>query len=153
MKAAAVLTWHWQRFDDLDAAGVYAILALRQAVFSVEQACAFLDADGVDAHCWHLRGLDAQGQLAAYLRLVDPGVKYDDPSIGRVVTVLAERRTGLGRALMAEGVAGHERLWPGRANRISAQARLEPFYQGFGYRRAGENYIEDGIPHVEMLRP
>lgn len=147
-----MLSWRWHRFGELDAAGLYAIMALRQEVFCVEQACAFQDADGVDPHCWHLRGLDGQGRLLAYLRLVDAGVKYADPSIGRVVTSPSARRTGLGRALMAEGIAGHDRLWPGKPNRISAQARLEAFYQGFGYRRQGENYMEDGIPHVEMLR-
>lgn len=148
-----MLRWRWHRFGELDAAGLYAILALRQEVFAVEQACAFQDADGVDPHCWHLSGLDARGGLLAYLRLVDVGVKYPEPSIGRVVTSPSARRAGLGRALMAEGLAGHDRLWPGRPNRISAQARLEAFYQGFGYRRQGDNYLEDGIPHVEMLRP
>lgn len=145
--------WSWHRFSELDAAGLYAILALRQAVFAVEQACAYQDADGIDPHCWHLSGLDEQGRLLAYLRLVDAGVKYAEPSIGRVVTAPSVRRTGLGRELMTQGLAGHERWWPGRPNRISAQARLEAFYQGLGYRRQGDNYLEDGIPHLEMLHP
>ena len=94
----------------------------------------------------------AQASLVAYLRIVDPGVKYDEPSIGRVITAPEVRGNGSGRALMAEGIAGCERHWPGRAVRISAQAHLERFYNGFGFVRVGENYIEDTIPHVEMLR-
>jgi ElaA protein len=80
-------------------------------------------------------------------------VKYDEPSIGRVITALEVRGNGSGRALMAEGMAGCGRYWPGRGVRISAQARLERFYKDCGFVRVGENYIEDTIPHVEMLRP
>ena len=144
--------WSWHRFGELDAAGLYAVMALRQEVFVVEQACAFQDADGVDPHCWHLRGTDGAGRLVAYLRLVDAGVKYAEPSLGRVITSPLVRGTGIGKLLVIEGLAGHDRLWAGHANRIGAQARLEAFYAGLGYVRDGENYIEDGIPHVEMLR-
>lgn len=147
------IRWSWHRFAELGAAGVYEVLGLRQQVFGVEQNCPYLDTDGLDPRCWHLRGHSPEGELLAYLRLVDAGVKYAEPSIGRVVTAQRVRRTGLGRALVAEGLAGHARLWPGLPNRIGAQARLEAFYESFGWRRAGENYIEDGIPHLEMRRP
>jgi len=106
----------------------------------------------VDRHCWHLLGRDEDGKLQAYLRIVDPGVKYDEPSIGRVITSPERRGTGLGRRLFAEGVARCLALWPGQGIRISAQAHLERFYGGWGFQRVGEEYLEDNIPHLEMLR-
>jgi ElaA protein len=146
------IAWQWRRFAELGVHDLYDALQLRCRVFILEQG-PYLDPDGIDRQSWHLLGRDAQGALAATLRLVDPGVKYAEPSIGRVVTAPEVRGTGLGHELMAEGVAGCERLWPGRALRISAQAHLERFYNGFGFARVGENYLEDGIPHAQMLRP
>jgi ElaA protein len=80
-------------------------------------------------------------------------VKYEEPSIGRIVTAQEVRRTGLGRELVREALARAERLWPGRAIRIGAQQRLERFYQEFGFVTASAPYDEDGIMHVEMVRP
>ena len=91
-------------------------------------------------------------ELAAYCRIVDAGVKFAEPSIGRVVTPGAFRLQGFGKMLMVEAVRRHEALYPGQPNRIGAQQRLEKFYQGFGFKTASDMYIEDGIPHVEMLR-
>jgi ElaA protein len=145
------VNWAWQRFAELGVDGLYDALQLRCRVFILEQG-PYLDPDGIDRHAWHLLGRDAQGALVATLRLVDPGVKYAEPSIGRVVTAPEVRGTGIGRALVAEGMAGCDRLWPGRGVRISAQAHLERFYNGFGFERVGDVYDEDGIAHVQMLR-
>jgi ElaA protein len=144
------LAWTWARLDDLTARDVYDLLALRSEVFVMEQQCVFLDADGADMQAWHLLGRNAQGGLDAYLRLVDPGVKYAEPSIGRVVTHPNARGTGLGRLLMQEGIARTHDTWPGQATRIGAQARLQRFYEDLGFVRQGDEYIEDGIPHIEM---
>lgn len=145
------MNWAWRRFAELGVDGLYDALQLRCRVFILEQG-PYLDPDGIDRHAWHLLGRDAQGALVATLRLVDPGVKYAEPSIGRVVTAPEVRGTGIGRALVAEGMAGCDRLWPGRGVRISAQAHLERFYNGFGFERVGDVYGEDGIAHVQMLR-
>jgi ElaA protein len=145
--------WQWRCFAELAPAELYSLLAARAAVFVVEQACAFLDFDGLDACAWHLLGWAAQGEaptLAAYLRLIEPGRKYPEPSIGRVLTTAAFRGTGLGRAAMREGVARAALLYPGRAIRIAAQQRLERFYQELGFRSVSAPYVEDGIVHVEM---
>jgi ElaA protein len=91
--------------------------------------------------------------LAAYLRLIDPGRIYAEASIGRVLTVAPFRRIGLGRPLMKEGLRKAAELHPGHAVRIGAQIRLERFYQSLGFRTVSEMYIEDGIEHVQMLRP
>lgn len=143
--------WTWRRFEDLGVDNLYDALQLRCRVFVLEQG-PYLDPDGVDRQSWHLLGRDTRGALVSYLRVVDPGVKYDEPSIGRVITAPETRGGGSGRALMTEGVAGCERLWPGRAIRISAQAHLERFYGSLGFVRVGAGYLEDQIPHVEMLR-
>lgn len=139
-------------FEALSPLELYALLRLRQEVFVIEQNCPYLDADGVDLQCWHLLGRDAAGALHAYLRLVPPGIKYPEPSIGRVISSGAVRGSGAGRALMAEGVAQAGRLFPGQGVRISAQARLRRFYEDFDFVAEGHEYLEDDIPHIEMVR-
>ncbi len=158
--APLALGWQWARLPDLAATDVYAVLAARQAVFAVEQHCAFQDADGLDLHAWHLlgwthgdRGAERNAVLASYLRIIDPGRKFAEPSIGRVLTTAAFRGTGQGRAVMIEGLARAARTYPGRSLRIAAQQRLEAFYASLGFRTASAPFDEDGIPHVEMLHP
>jgi ElaA protein len=147
------LSFTLRAFDELGTHELYAAMRLRQEVFVIEQECAYLDADGIDLHSWHLLGRDAAGTLQACLRIVPPGLKYDEASIGRVCSAGAVRGTGAGRALVAEGVLQAERLFPGRGLRISAQARLRRFYEDFGFIAEGAEYLEDNIPHVEMQRP
>jgi ElaA protein len=144
--------WTWSRFGGLGVDNLYDALALRCRVFVLEQG-PYLDPDGLDRQAWHLLGRDGQGVLQAYLRVVDPGVKYAEPSIGRVITSPESRGTGLGRRLVAEGVARCAAAWPGQGIRISAQSHLERFYAAFGFARTGADYLEDDIPHCEMLRP
>ncbi len=146
------MNWTWQRFADLGVERLYDVLALRCRVFVVEQACAYLDPDGVDRHSWHLLGHGDAGALQACLRVVDPGLKYVEPAIGRVVVAPEVRGTGMGLALMVEGIARCEDVWPGRGIRISAQAHLSRFYGSLGFEAVGEPYDEDNIPHQEMLR-
>ncbi len=145
------LHWHWAPFDALSSADWYEISAARESVFIVEQKCPFLDADGADPQCWHLTG-KVDAKVAAYSRIVPPGVKYSEASIGRVLTTLPFRRGGYGRALMAEAVARTAALFPRHPIRIGAQRYLEKFYGGFGFETVSEPYDEDGIMHVEMLK-
>ncbi|HEX3097587.1 MAG TPA: GNAT family N-acetyltransferase [Usitatibacter sp.] len=147
-----MIDWRFARFDELSPREVHDLYRARIAAFVVEQDCVFQDLDGVDPECWHLLGYEGT-ELVAYCRLVPPGVKYPEPSIGRVVTTQAARGTGRGRALMAEALARAEKLWPGRPIRIGAQQRLERFYEDFGFVTASAPYDEDGILHVEMVRP
>jgi ElaA protein len=144
------LTWHLSRFDDLKPIELYAVLHLRTEVFVIEQNCAFQDMDYSDPQAWHLRGLDASGQLQAYSRLFAPGIKYAEASIGRVMSHLSARRTGVGRQLMRESIAQCHSLFPAQPIRIGAQARLQRFYESFGFQVASPIYLEDGIDHVEM---
>jgi ElaA protein len=149
---ADALHWSWLAWDDLTLDDLYDALALRCRVFVLEQG-PYLDPDGLDRVSHHLLGRDADGTLQAVLRMVHAGHKYAEPSMGRVVTSLEWRGRGAGRALVAEGLRRLLAQWPGAACRISAQAHLERFYAGFGFAAVGEPYLEDGIPHLEMLRP
>jgi ElaA protein len=130
-------------------------MILRQRVFVLEQNCAYLDADGVDRRAWHLFAREPHtGALAAYLRVPHAGIKYPELSIGRVVSSPEARKSGAGRALMAEALKRITAEFGGTtpAIRISAQSYLERFYQSFGFETVSEPYLEDNIPHVEMFR-
>jgi ElaA protein len=145
------LSWSWLRFKDLGVDGVYDMLALRARVFILEQG-PYLDPDGADRQAWHLLGRDAADELMAYLRVLDPGAKFDDVSIGRVVLDARLRGQGLGHALVREGLERCAAVWPGRKIRISAQAHLQRYYQRHGFETISDEYLDDGIPHVQMLR-
>jgi len=142
------LRWIDRSFGELSAIDLYAILALRERVFVVEQKCAYQDADGYDAQSRHVWAEDAAHTIQAYLRIVPAGVKFAEVSIGRVVTAPEARGTGLGKVLMKHGIA----LAGAVPIRIGAQAHLEKFYGELGFVRASDVYDEDGIPHIEMLR-
>ena len=145
------LTWTAGSFRELDIDALYDILALRCKVFIVEQG-PYQDPDGLDQHSWHLQGRDGQGALLAYLRVVEPGLKFDEPSIGRVVVDGSLRGSGAGDELVRRGVEHCVSTWPGRGIRISAQAHLQRFYGRQGFITVGDEYLEDEIPHVEMFR-
>jgi ElaA protein len=150
------MEWYCKSFDALTAREVYAILSARSEVFVVEQRCVYLDPDGKDAQAHHLFALDdgAEGrpQVAAYLRLLPPGVSYEEASIGRVLTGIAYRGQGIGQELLNQGLLQAGKLWPDAALRIGAQAYLQKLYESAGFAKVGEPYDEDGIPHIEMVR-
>ncbi len=148
------LVWRDCRFDELSLVELQYIYMARQTVFCIEQDCAYLDVDGYDEQSRHLAAWSSAAPMMpfAYARLVAPGVKYAEPSMGRVLTTGKARGTGLGRELVRRMIVSADRLYPAQGIRISAQSRLEAFYAGEGFRSVGEPYIEDGIPHIEMLR-
>ena len=144
------ITWQTHAWSDLSTETLYAILALRAEVFVVEQNCPYQDVDGKDPKSLHVCGYAENGELCAYARLVKPGVSYDEWSIGRVITSPRVRRTGAGEELMRTCMAYfHEHRIS--SVRISAQSYLHDFYTKFGFVRVSEEYLEDDIPHMEML--
>lgn len=147
-----MLQWQLKSLTELTVYELYAVLRLRAEVFVVEQTCPYLDTDGKDLHCHHLMGFIG-GELAAYARIVPPGISYPEVSIGRVVTSPSHRKTGAGKELMREAIAATEKLYGKVPVRIGAQAYLKHFYQAFGFNDMNEPYMEDGIPHLIMLRP
>ena len=146
---------HWQcaRLDELSAAQQYAIFSTRSEVFVVEQNCVFQEMDGLDLEAVHVIGWAGGNVVAAYLRIVAPGIKFDEPSLGRVITSKNFRGGGAGKTLIAEGIRQLERIYPGQAIRIGAQAYLEKFYGSFGFKTVTDIYLEDDIPHIDMIRP
>ena len=146
-------TFVWKPFAALSNAELYALLKLRSEVFVVEQNCVFLDLDDHDQNALHLLMHNAEGALVGYSRLLLPGEKYIEPSIGRVVVSPTVRATGAGRRLMAESVRGARQHYPNLPNLIWAQHHLERFYASFGFVTETEPELEDGIPHVKMRLP
>lgn len=147
------IQWQFSRFADLQPQALYAILQARSAVFVVEQKCVFQDMDGRDPECMHLAAWNQAQQLLAYLRVVPPGVAFEEASLGRVLSTSLGRGTGIGKQLFAHGIAHAQTLYPREAIRIGAQQYLENFYASFGFKTVSEMYLEDDIPHVEMLLP
>lgn len=145
------LTWQCAKFSELSTTQLYAILAARSEVFVLEQNCAYLDIDGLDLDCLHLIAWK-ESQVAAYLRIVPPGLKYPEVSIGRVITSQAARGSGIGKQLLAKGLEQIQVTYPGQAVLIQAQQYLEKFYQAFGFVTVSDVLLEDGIPHFMMLR-
>jgi ElaA protein len=145
------IEWQWRRYGELAPSEIYAIFGARQAVFIVEQNCPYLDMDGKDLDAWHLVGWSGK-EVAAYLRLIAPGVSFAEPSLGRVLTTKIGRGTGLGRELIARGLEKLYELYPTLPTRIGAQAHLHEFYGSLGFVQVSEPYDEDGIPHIEMRR-
>lgn len=146
------IDWQWRRYAELSPLEIHAIFAARQAVFIVEQTCAYEDIDGKDPKALHLSGWSGD-ELAAYLRLLPPGVSYPEPSLGRIITTKIARGGGVGRELVARGLEKLHELYPTLPTRIGAQAHLQKFYGSLGFVQSSEPYDEDGIPHIEMLRP
>ncbi len=144
------LNWIFKHFNELTAKELYAILQLRNEVFVVEQNCVYQDADGKDPDSLHLCGW-VEDKLAAYTRIIPPGISYTEASIGRVVTSPAYRNTGIGRQLMEESIRLTFSEFKGSQIRIGAQVYLTGFYHSLGFITTGEEYLEDGIPHIEMI--
>lgn len=148
-------SWQFARFRDLSVDDLYAIVRLREGVFIIEQNCPYPDADGRDPLAWHLLGWrdgNDGKELVAYARVFEPGIRYHEASIGRIVTAPEVRGTGLGRELMVEALQRTEQLVPDQPIKIAAQRRLEKFYTGYGFKTISEPYEEDGIIHVDMIR-
>lgn len=146
------LSWSIGYFNELTTNQLYEILALRQEVFIVEQECAYPDADQKDQNSFHLMGYNDQNELMAYSRIVNPGISYKEPAIGRIVTSPKCRGKGIGKQLMVRSIQESERLFGSVSIRLSAQCYLIKFYESHQFKVVSEEYLEDGIPHVEMLR-
>ena len=145
------ILWKVKKFDQLTLNELYCILKIRQEVFIVEQACYYLDADGCDDQAVHLWA-ERNGEILAYCRVFDEGVKYWESSIGRVLTGQKFRNLKLGKVLMKFALEVIESRFKSKRVRISAQDYLIKFYTEFGFSETGKKYFEDDIPHTEMYR-
>jgi ElaA protein len=145
------MDWVLKKFDELSVHELYAILRLRNEVFAVEQNCVYPDLDDKDQASQHLMGMK-YGALLAYTRILPPHLAYDNPSIGRVVSSPAARRTGIGKLLMNQSIKACESLYGKKDITIGAQLYLKKFYSDFGFEPVGDVYLEDGIEHIKMTR-
>ncbi|MCB9285561.1 MAG: GNAT family N-acetyltransferase [Lewinellaceae bacterium] len=147
------LRYDCKPFSALSLEELYTLLALRQEVFIVEQDCPYLDNDGKDPASWHFLGWDAEGRLAAYARILPPGISYPQyPSIGRVATAPFARRNGYGKELMEQAIEALYRLFGRCPIKLSAQSYLLKFYESLGFHSTGEEYFEDDILHTAMIK-
>lgn len=146
------IRWLLKKFEELTPHELYAILQLRNEVFVVEQNCVFQDADNHDQNAWHLMGFD-ENELVAYTRLLPPHTIYSAASIGRVITSSSVRRTGAGKELMRQSIDAVYSLFGKQSIKIGAQLYLKNFYESFGFEKVSDVYIEDGIPHIYMVKP
>lgn len=147
------VVWHNKRFSNLTVEELYSLLALRIDVFVIEQNCPYQDADGKDQSSSHVFATDESGNCIACARVVDAGISYSEVSIGRFVTARSHRKLGLGKELMRRALGCVEENFGHVAIRISAQSYLKTFYASFGFVQVSEEYLEDDIPHIEMLKP
>jgi ElaA protein len=146
-----MIRWCLKKFEELTPYELYAIVQLRNEVFVVEQNCVFQDADNKDQLSYHLMGWSEE-RLIAYSRIIPAGIAYELASIGRVVTAPDKRRNGTGRELMNEALKATATLFGKVSIKLGAQLYLKNFYESFGFSKSSDIYIEDGIPHIEMIR-
>lgn len=137
-------------YEELTKNELYALLRLRAQVFVVEQNCPYVDLDNLDQAAIHL-WITKENNPVAYTRIIRPGAYYKEASIGRVLTTPTVRNTGLGKEIFKKSIAEAKRLFQEDNIRIMAQSYLIRFYQGFEFQVVSEEFLEDGIPHVEML--
>lgn len=140
-----------KRFNELSVIELYQVLQLRSEVFVVEQNCVYQDLDGKDAKAIHVF-TEEDGIIAAYCRLFGPGDYFENASIGRVVIGQKYRDRKWGHAMMQAAIAAIADIWQTSAITISAQLYLKKFYESHGFVQDGEQYLEDGIPHIRMHR-
>lgn len=138
-------------FKNLTTSELYAILQLRSEVFVVEQNCVYQDMDGKDQEALHIIGRKA-GKIIAYTRLFDAGAYFENPSIGRVIVAKSERKYGYGHELMTYSIKAAQEHYDKQGITIAAQTYLIKFYEQHGFAISGDEFLEDGIPHIPMTR-
>ena len=145
------MEWIIKPFQELTLQELYSILQLRSSVFVVEQNCPYQDIDGNDEVAHHLFLKEGQAVLAC-LRILPAGVTFDQAALGRIVVDPKQRGKDYGRELLRRGIAFAEEQWQVRVLKIEAQSYLQKFYESFGFVQTSQEFLEDGIPHIEMLR-
>ena len=149
------MEWQLKKFKQLDVDELFELLKLRVDVFVVEQTCPYNEIDEKDRHTdtLHLFGRNKNDEkLTAYLRILSPGLSFKEASFGRVVVAKACRKQGISNTMVKKTlkIIGH--TWPGNNIKIGAQVYLKQFYASHGFKPVSKEYLEDGIPHIDMLK-
>lgn len=145
------LIWHFKSFNDLSPFELYEILRLRNEVFIIEQNCIYNECDNKDLESYHL-WCSLEGKIIGYCRLVPPEVSYSEPSFGRIVSHPDYRNLKLGHLMLGFVNQIVKNYYKTSSIRISAQVYLRNFYESYGFRQVSEEYLEDNLPHMEMLK-
>ncbi|WP_148630018.1 GNAT family N-acetyltransferase [Bacillus sp. E214] len=144
------MSWKLKKFDELTNIELYNILKERTLVFVVEQNCPYPEVDGKDPFSYHLFKED-NGEIVAYLRIVPAGIAYQETSIGRVIVKKEYRGQGIAGELLKKGLEFIQNELEETKVKIQAQDYLRKFYTSFGFQPISETYLEDNIPHVDMI--
>lgn len=144
------MEWKLKKFKDLTVEEIYQILKIRTEVFIVEQNCVYQDCDGKDRSSYHLFG-EENGKIVAYLRVLEKGISFDEISIGRVLITKDYRGKGLSREMMLNALRFIENNLKEKEVKISAQKYLIDFYKSLGFKETSDVYLEDNIPHIDMI--
>ncbi len=143
------MDWYIKKFEQLSLDELYDILKMRSEIFVVEQECVYLDVDGKDKDVFHLF-LKENNKILAYCRILPRGIAYEEASIGRVLVNRNFRKEKLGETLMTKAISYLKDVLKEKEIKIQAQAYLRSFYKKFGFQEISEEYLEDGIPHIDM---
>ena len=144
------MSWILKNFEELTNKELHDIYQLRVNIFIVEQNCPYPEIDGKDVNSLHL--FKTEGEvIVAYSRLLPPGLSYEQPSIGRVIVNEKFRGQGLGNELMSSAIKIVKEKWSGASIKIQAQSYLQSFYESLGFVQVTDEYLEDNIPHIDML--
>jgi ElaA protein len=140
-----------KNFSELNIYELYDILQIRSEVFVVEQDCVYQDIDGKDQKALHIIG-EKEGKIIAYTRCFAPGDYFENASIGRVVVEISQRKFKYGHDIMKASIEALKNKYQTNTIKLSAQVYLTNFYESHGFKQVGEGYLEDGIPHIAMLK-
>ena len=145
---------HWESlpFKSIDVEKLYEIIQLRQEIFIVEQDCPYIDADGIDPKCIHISGYYDKN-LIAYSRIMPPGINYKEASIGRIITKKNYRSLGIRYKLVSISIEEIYKNYGNQPIRLSGQTYARAFYEKLGFIGQGKEYLEDGIPHISLVKP
>ncbi|HSI71177.1 MAG TPA: GNAT family N-acetyltransferase [Gillisia sp.] len=140
-----------KKFEELSLDELYNILQLRSEVFVVEQDCVYQDIDGKDDFALHILGKEGE-KLVAYTRCFKPGDYFEKAAIGRVIVKEENRKSGYGHEILKASIDEIEKRYHTKNIKLSAQQYLTGFYEAHGFEQTGEGYLEDGIPHIAMIK-
>lgn len=146
------INWHIKHFNELTVPEYHELMALRTAIFVVEQDCPYQEVDNKDKVAYHVFGMNQENHCVAVARILPPNISYPEISIGRIALAKNERGRGIADDLMNQCFEFIEQQFGKQNIRISAQEYLLHFYNRHGFVRVSEMYLEDNIPHIEMLR-
>lgn len=144
------MKWVLKHFNELDLNELYKILRIRNEVFVIEQNCPYHDCDNKDLDAYHIY-CEINGEIGAYSRILRKGVSYEEASIGRVLSNEKFRGKKLSKECMKRAISFIENELNEEKIRISAQEYAKGFYEKVGFKKVSETYLEDDIPHIEML--